>query len=71
MTEDEKRQLFIAETIVSSEAFMWLMAGANHAESHLSALRPAYREWVSLSGGWARARRPLPGRRLLDDEDDD
>jgi hypothetical protein len=36
--------------IVASEAFMWLMAGANHPEVHLNALREAY-ERYKASGG--------------------
>jgi hypothetical protein len=29
---------------------MWLMAGANHPEAHLSALRPAYDKWTAAGG---------------------
>ncbi len=44
MTKEE-----LAKQIVESDAFMWLMAGANHPESHLNALRPAYREYKELT----------------------
>jgi hypothetical protein len=39
-----------AVEMVSSEAFMWLMAGANHPEAHLDALREAYAEYKAAGG---------------------
>jgi hypothetical protein len=36
---DERNRL--ANAVLGSESFMWLMAGANHPRAHLSALRPA------------------------------
>lgn len=40
----------LANAVLGSESFMWLMAGANHPEAHLSALRPAYDKWISAGG---------------------
>jgi hypothetical protein len=40
----------IAEFIVASEPFMWLMAGSNFTESNLKALRPAYDKWKESGG---------------------
>jgi hypothetical protein len=40
----------IAEFIVASEPFMWLMAGSNYTESNLKALRPAYDKWKESGG---------------------
>ena len=45
---DERNSL--ASAILGSESFMWLMAGANHPEAHLSALRPAYDKWKAAGG---------------------
>jgi hypothetical protein len=47
-SNDERNSL--ANAILGSESFMWLMAGANHPEAHLSALRPAYDNWVAAGG---------------------
>ena len=35
----------LAADILGSEAMMWLMAGANHVESHLNSIRPAFEAW--------------------------
>jgi hypothetical protein len=44
-----------AVAIVSSEAFMWLMVGANHPESHLETLRDAYDQYRDSGGKtWGR-----------------
>jgi hypothetical protein len=44
-----------ALAIVSSEAFMWLMVGANHPELHLRDLREGYREYQAAGGkAWGR-----------------
>ena len=47
-SNDERDRL--ANAILGSESFMWLMAGANHPEAHLSALRPAFDKWVAAGG---------------------
>lgn len=44
-----------AIAIVSSESFMWLMAGSNFVESNLSNLREAYAEYQAAGGRtWGR-----------------
>ena len=43
-----------AQEICDSEAFMWLMAGANHPEMHLDVLREAYDRYRELGGGYGR-----------------
>ena len=45
----------IADEILGSEAFLWLMCGSNYIESHLANLRPAWDAWL-LAGGksWGR-----------------
>lgn len=51
--EDEKSvsdQHKIAQEIVESEQFMWLMAGSNHVESQLQEIRPAYMAWKDAGG---------------------
>jgi hypothetical protein len=40
----------IAEEILSSEEFTWLMVGANHPQIHLNALKPAYAAWRERGG---------------------
>lgn len=45
-------QAAIAKAIVESEAFMWLMVGANHPDAHLDALRPAHAVLHRLRAGW-------------------
>jgi hypothetical protein len=65
----------IAEFIVASEPFMWLMAGSNFTESNLKALRPAYDKWKE-SGGLPdmmarinkKQREALDNLRKLDEE---
>lgn len=47
-SNDERNRL--ANAVLGSESFMWLMAGANHPEAHLSALRPAYDKWAAAGG---------------------
>lgn len=47
-SNDERNRL--ANAVLGSESFMWLMAGANHPEAHLSALRPAYDKWQAAGG---------------------
>lgn len=42
----------VSQDVCDSEAFMWLMAGANHSETHLEALRPAYQQYRKLGGGY-------------------
>lgn len=47
-SNDERDRL--ANAVLGSESFMWLMAGANHPDAHLSALRPAYDKWMAAGG---------------------
>jgi hypothetical protein len=47
---DEKSKL--AREILDSEPFMWLMAGSNHTEAQLQAIRPAYRKYREAGGGF-------------------
>jgi DNA polymerase IIIc chi subunit len=49
-TRDERDDL--ARAICNSEAFMWLMVGANHPEAHRMALRDAWRAYSQAGGGW-------------------
>lgn len=53
---DEIAQLELAESIVASEAFLWLMSGGDPKwrDAHLSSLQPAYSKWIEISGGYAR-----------------
>lgn len=44
------RRMRIADAIVSSEQFMWLMTGSNHPESQRDGLRPAYEMWKQNGG---------------------
>jgi hypothetical protein len=46
--EDKRNQ--IANEVMESEQFMWLMAGSNHVESNIAALRPAYDAWKKAGG---------------------
>lgn len=41
-----------ARDIVDSEAFMWMMVGASHAEAHLETLRDKYQRYWDLGGGY-------------------
>lgn len=40
----------IADHVLSSESFLWLMSGSNHIESQVEALRPAWRAWIEAGG---------------------
>jgi hypothetical protein len=42
----------IARAICDSEAFMWLMVGANHPDAHLMALRGAWTAYHEAGGGY-------------------
>jgi hypothetical protein len=42
----------IAQAICDSEPFMWLMAGSNHTEMQLDALRGAYEKYRDAGGGY-------------------
>jgi hypothetical protein len=45
----------IANEIMSSESFMWLMVGANHPESHCANLRNAWAAWKEAGGkSWGK-----------------
>jgi len=48
--ESINEQHKIAQYIVGSEQFMWLMAGSNHSEIQLKEIRPAYMEWKKAGG---------------------
>lgn len=52
LTPDERKQLELAETILSSEPMMRLMSGSAQPQSHALALFPLYRQWRELSGGY-------------------
>lgn len=40
----------VAEMIVASEQFAWLIVGANHARQHILDIRPAYEKWKEKGG---------------------
>ena len=46
----------LANKALGSEAFLWLMCGGAHVESHVDVLRPLWNEW-RLAGGlpWGEA----------------
>jgi hypothetical protein len=45
----------IANGIMASESFMWLMVGANHPESHCANLRNAFKAWRDNGGkSWGK-----------------
>ena len=45
----------IANGIMASESFMWLMVGANHPESHCANLRDAFKAWRDNGGkSWGK-----------------
>ena len=70
LTSEERRQLELAETILSSEPMMRLMVGTTKPESHRLALFPFYRQWCKLSGGHPSYNK-LNGRlRELEAQDD-
>jgi hypothetical protein len=49
----ELQQAHLAERIVSSEPFMWLMQGdGDWTETHLHSLQHLYQAWRELSGGY-------------------
>jgi len=53
MSEQSKEQ--IADAILSSESFPWVMSGSNHVESQVEALRPAWRAWIEAGGkSWGK-----------------
>lgn len=45
-----QRKNEIADTILSSESFLWLMAGSNHIDGHLATIRPLYEDWIKSGG---------------------
>ena len=47
--EFEKRNE-IADEILGSEQFMWLMVGANYVDQHLRDIRPAWTAWIDAGG---------------------
>ena len=56
--EREKPLNAIPRAICNSEHFLWLMAGSNHTEMQLNALRPAWAALRGAGGGWGA--RPAP-----------
>ena len=46
-----------ANEVLGSEAFLWLMCGGAHVESHVDVLRPLWNEW-RLAGGLAWGEAP-------------
>lgn len=48
--ESINEQHKIAQYIVESEPFMWLMAGSNHVDTQIDALREAYKKWKEAGG---------------------
>lgn len=58
------RRMRIADAIVSSEQFMWLMVGSNHPESQRDDLRPAYEMWKQ-NGGVADLRKSVEALEAL------
>lgn len=54
ITPDEEKSINeqhkIAQYIVESEPFTWLMVGSNHAETNIAALREAYQKWKEAGG---------------------
>lgn len=58
MSANKERADKIAREICDSDAFMWLMVGSNHTESHLASLRDAWSAYTKTGGGYGnRARR--------------
>jgi len=47
----------LANKVLGSEAFLWLMCGGAHVESHVDVLRPVWNEW-RLAGGLAWGEAP-------------
>lgn len=48
--ESINEQHKIAQYIVGSEQFMWLMAGSNHVQTQIQEIRPAYEKWKEAGG---------------------
>jgi hypothetical protein len=44
------RKYKIAMEVLESEQFAWLMAGSNHVNSNINAIRPAYQAWKEAGG---------------------
>lgn len=40
----------IADEILGSEQFMWLMVGSNYVDQHLRDIRPAWTAWIDAGG---------------------
>jgi hypothetical protein len=50
LAEHDATKADIAEQILGSEAFLWLMAGGEHTEHHLAAVRQAWTVWRDAGG---------------------
>ena len=48
--ERHAKHMKIADCIVSSEPFSWLMVGSNHVQSNIAMLREAYAKWQEAGG---------------------
>lgn len=47
----------LAQVILSSEAFMWLMAGSNHPDAQIKAIKPIYDRYIDAGGRIYRSSR--------------
>jgi hypothetical protein len=46
----------LANDVLGSEAFLWLMCGGAHVEAHVDVLRPLWVEWRRAGGrAWGEA----------------
>jgi hypothetical protein len=54
VTPDEQKSINeqhkIAQYIVESEPFTWLMVGSNHVDMQIASLREAYKKWSEAGG---------------------
>lgn len=48
--DESKTRLAIADEILGSEGFLWLIVGANHPDTHIDSLRPAFDAWKKAGG---------------------
>lgn len=48
--DENKTRLAIADDILGSESFLWLIVGANHPDTYIDALRPAFDAWKKAGG---------------------
>lgn len=48
--DESKTRLAIADEILGSESFLWLVVGSNHEDAHRDAIRPAFEAWKAAGG---------------------